>query len=63
MSIADLSAVPISDLISLQGRRAVVTGGSMGIGYAIARRLAEAGASVLVGDIGDAEKPAEAIAT
>lgn len=62
MSIADLSAVPISDLISLQGRRAVVTGGSMGIGYAIARRLAEAGASVLVGDIGDAEKPAEAIA-
>jgi NAD(P)-dependent dehydrogenase (short-subunit alcohol dehydrogenase family) len=62
MSVADVSAVAIDDLISLRGRRAVVTGGSMGIGYAIARRFAQAGASVLLGDIVDAETPAAKIA-
>jgi NAD(P)-dependent dehydrogenase (short-subunit alcohol dehydrogenase family) len=62
VSVPDVSAVAIGDLISLRGRRAVVTGGSMGIGYAIACRLAQAGASVLIGDIEDAEKPADTIA-
>ena len=38
-------------LISLAGRTAVITGGAKGLGHAIARRLAEAGASVLIGDI------------
>ncbi|MGW3246180.1 SDR family oxidoreductase [Streptomyces sp. NPDC001070] len=33
---------------SLAGRRALVTGGTKGVGAAIARRLAEAGATVLV---------------
>ena len=33
------------------GKRAVVTGGASGIGYATALRLAEEGASVIVGDI------------
>ena len=61
MSVPDVSAVTIGDLISLHGRRAVVTGGSVGIGHAIARRLAEAGASVLIGDLEDAEGPADAI--
>jgi NAD(P)-dependent dehydrogenase (short-subunit alcohol dehydrogenase family) len=42
---------PISELIDLTGRRAIVTGGGSGIGLAIARRLAEAGASVLIADI------------
>jgi len=51
MTIADVSEVALADLISLKGRSAVVTGGAQGLGKAIARRLAEAGASVLIGDL------------
>jgi NAD(P)-dependent dehydrogenase (short-subunit alcohol dehydrogenase family) len=40
----------LSDLVSLKGRTAVVTGAARGIGYCTAARLAEAGASVLIGD-------------
>lgn len=40
----------MSALFSLAGKSAVVTGGSSGIGQAIARRLQEAGAQVLVAD-------------
>lgn len=35
----------------LTGKSAVVTGGAMGIGFGIARRLAEAGANVLIADL------------
>jgi NAD(P)-dependent dehydrogenase (short-subunit alcohol dehydrogenase family) len=36
----------------LKGKSAVVTGGASGIGEAIARKLADAGAAVTIGDIG-----------
>src|SRR5437867_607174 len=50
-AIADVSDRSIAELVSLAGRNAVVTGGGRGLGKAIARRLAEAGANVLIGDI------------
>jgi NAD(P)-dependent dehydrogenase (short-subunit alcohol dehydrogenase family) len=45
------SSIPLAQLIDLRGRSAVVTGGAMGIGLGIARRLHEAGADVLIADI------------
>lgn len=51
MAIPDFSSTPLAELVSLDGRVAVVTGGAQGLGKAIARRLAEAGASVLIGDL------------
>ncbi len=39
------------ELISLSGRTAVVIGGATGIGRATTRRFAQAGASVLIGDL------------
>ncbi len=41
---------PIGELIDLTHKRAVVTGGAMGIGFAISYRLAEAGASIVIAD-------------
>jgi len=44
---------PITELISLSDKKALVTGGAMGIGYAIAYRLAEAGATVTIADLNE----------
>lgn len=52
---------PISELLDLSGKVAIVTGGAMGIGLAIATRLAEAGAKVLIANL-DAGKSAAAAA-
>ena len=51
MAIADVSNHSISELVSLKGRSAIVTGAAQGLGKAIAQRLAEAGASVVMGDL------------
>lgn len=51
---------PLTELWSLSGRVALVTGGGRGLGLAIARRLCEAGANVVVNDI-DAEAVGSAV--
>lgn len=50
-SVPDVTDKSIAELMSLTGRIAVVTGGAQGLGKAMARRLAEAGAKVLIGDL------------
>jgi NAD(P)-dependent dehydrogenase (short-subunit alcohol dehydrogenase family) len=47
----DVSTTSVQDLISLRGRSALVTGAAQGLGRAIAERLAEAGANVVLADL------------
>jgi NAD(P)-dependent dehydrogenase (short-subunit alcohol dehydrogenase family) len=47
----DVSDRSLAQLISLEGRSCVITGGAKGLGLAASRRLAEAGAAVMIGDI------------
>jgi NAD(P)-dependent dehydrogenase (short-subunit alcohol dehydrogenase family) len=61
MAAPNLDSLPISRLISLEGRVAVVTGGAKGIGLGVARRLAEAGADVLLADLDDERGPQAAL--
>jgi len=42
---------PLLELLDLNGKRAIVTGGAVGIGFGITYRLAEAGAKVIVADV------------
>lgn len=61
MAVAKVGSHALAELVSLKGRNAVITGAAWGLGKAAARRLAEAGASVLIGDI-DAESAAKTAA-
>ena len=56
--------IPLGELISLQGRVAVVTGGAQGFGFAIASRYAEAGAALVLADLDEdgAQSAAQALA-
>lgn len=51
MTAPDHTDRPLADLIRLDGRVAVVTGAARGLGAQISRRLAEAGADVVAGDL------------
>ncbi len=65
MPITDVSGKTLEQLISLEGRAAVITGAAKGIGFAIARRFAEAGADILLADVDKAsvEESAKALTT
>lgn len=45
----------LDKLLDLSGKTAIVTGGALGIGFGIASRLAQAGASVVIADLKSAE--------
>jgi NAD(P)-dependent dehydrogenase (short-subunit alcohol dehydrogenase family) len=51
----------MNDLFSLSGKTAIVTGAAGGIGNAVAARLVQAGARVVVTDIADGNESARAI--
>lgn len=55
-----METIPNSKLLDLTGKVAIVTGGAMGIGLGIVRRLAEAGATVVIADM-DQEKAQKAV--
>lgn len=60
MTEAAASVPALTQLASLAGRVAIVTGGSKGIGLACARRLAEGGAAIALFDVDLAHAQSEA---
>jgi len=59
-TLPDVSEHSVAEIISLAGRSAVVTGAAWGLGKAAARRLAQAGAQVLIADIDEVQANATA---
>jgi 2-dehydro-3-deoxy-D-gluconate 5-dehydrogenase len=59
-----IEAKPTTDWgpFSLAGKNAIITGAAMGIGLGIAKRFVEAGAHVLVADIGPVDPAVESLA-
>jgi 2-deoxy-D-gluconate 3-dehydrogenase len=57
-----MGGASIAQLMNLSGKVAIVTGGAMGIGFGIASRLSEAGASVVIADMNFAAAEASAAA-
>jgi NAD(P)-dependent dehydrogenase (short-subunit alcohol dehydrogenase family) len=45
------NTIPMPELLSLEGKVAIVTGGARGLGFCIVNRLCEAGAKVVIADI------------
>ena len=64
MAAPDFTDATLAELVSLHDRVAVITGGAKGIGHAVARRFAEAGASIILADLDatTAEKAASELA-
>ena len=56
-----MNILPNNSLLDLSGKTAIVTGGSVGIGYGICFRLAAAGANVVIAgrNLDDAKKAAD----
>ena len=57
----NMNLVPNNKLLELTGKTIIVTGGTVGIGFGITARLAEAGANVVVAnrDVEEANKAIE----
>ena len=53
--------MPMSSLFDLSGRAAVVTGGSQGLGFAMAKALADAGAAIVIADLDQRKSEAAAV--
>jgi 5'-hydroxyaverantin dehydrogenase len=53
--LTSLKTTTLPDLVALKGKSVLITSGSTGLGAALARRCAEAGAWVTIADIKDAE--------
>lgn len=48
-----VNAKPMGDILSLNNKVAIVTGGAMGMGFCVVNRLCEAGASVVIVDVAE----------
>lgn len=46
-----INATPLTDIMDLTGKVAIVTGGARGLGFCIVNRLCQAGANVVIADI------------